>query len=354
VVRSLAVGHRDRGHTVRVAAVVSNGRSDHPFVASLEECGIETVRIAIPDGAYFREGVRVAELCRRHRPSVVHTHGFRPDVVDATVARRLGIPTITTVHGFASGGWKLRMYERVQWFAFRRFDAVVAVSRPLAERLAERGVRRDRLHLVPNAYFGPSRMLDRVAARRRLGIPENQFVIGWVGRLSPEKGADVLVDAMARLPSIPMNVAILGDGPQRSVLTERAAAFGVSGHITWHGVVRDAACLFTAFDVFVLSSRTEGVPIVLLEAMAASVPIVATRVGGVPDMLSPHEAVLVPPEDPAGLAEGVMSIYRDPGRAARYASAARERLVSGFDADRWLTRYEMLYEDIQRPAGTRP
>jgi glycosyltransferase involved in cell wall biosynthesis len=306
----------------------------------------------IPDRAYVREGAFIADLCRRHRPAVIHTHGFRPDVVDAAVGRYLDVPTITTVHGFTGGGWRVGLYERIQCRAFRWFDAVAAVSHPLAQRLAASGVRRDRIHVVPNAFTPPAQTLDRATARQALSIPEDGFVVGWVGRLSREKGADILLDAVARLPGVPVNVSMLGEGPDREALQHHAAELGIGERITWHGVVRDACSLFRAFDVLVLSSRTEGCPIVLFEAMATGVPIVATRVGGVPDVVSPAEASLVPAEDAAALAAGIAEVFRDREHAAARARAAHRRLLAEFQPAAWVARYDALYRRIQKvPAG---
>jgi glycosyltransferase involved in cell wall biosynthesis len=347
-VRLLAIGQRDSGHTVCVGAIVGTNHRKHPFPMSLEQAGIDAETLAIHDRAYLRERAFVADLCRTFHPSVVHTHGFRPDVVDAGVARRLGVPTITTVHGFTGGGWKVPIYERIQLRAFRRFDAVVAVSRPLGERLADRGVRRERIHVVPNAYTPAVAMLDRATARRRLSLPEDRFVIGWVGRLSREKGADVLLDAMPRLTSLGAVVSFLGDGAERTALGSRAAALGVTDRITWHGVVPDGASFFRAFDVLVVSSRTEGCPMVLFEAMAAGVPIVASRVGGVPDVLSSTEALLVGSNDPVALAEAISAVHRDRETATARAAAAHDRLQAEFRLAPWLTRYEALYRRIQK------
>jgi glycosyltransferase involved in cell wall biosynthesis len=125
-----------------------------------------------------------------------------------------------------------------------------------------------------------------------------------------------------------------------------ASRLGVSDRICWHGPVPDASTLFTAFDGLVLSSRTEGIPIVLLEAMAAGTPIVASKVGGVPDMLSDSEALLVPPEDSAALAAALDALRADPAGAAARAAAARVRLEREFALAPWLRRYEALYQSL--------
>src|SRR5437879_3131737 len=300
--------------------------------------------------AYWRERRAVAALCRRIRPDVIHTHGVRPDVVDASVARKLGIPAVTTVHGFTGGGWKNRCYEWLQRRAFRRFGAVVAVSRPLVEGLARAGVPRARIHEVPNAWYETSPPLDRTAARIVLGLPQDGFVVGWVGGLSQEKGPDVVLDALLRVADLPLVVSVVGSGSERLRLQARARARGLSG-IVWHGSVPDAGRLFRAFDVFVLSSRTEGTPIVVFEAMAAEVPVVATRVGGVPDMLSSAEAVLVPPGDPGALEAEIRAVYRHPAAARGRGRRARERLEKQFSVEPWIERYDAVYRLVARHAA---
>ena len=353
VVRLLAVEQCRTGCTARVAAIITDDVAEHPFLSALREGGVEVFATTLSGRAYLRERAWIGNLCRRIRPRVVHTHGYRADVLDAGVVRALGITTVTTVHGFTGGDWKNRIYERLQRAAFRRFDAVVAVSRPLARSLEVDGVRPDRLHLLPNAYAQPAPPLHRGSARRELSVPADRFHIGWVGRVSREKGPDVFVKALPALADLPLAVSVLGDGRELSVVKQLAETLGVSGVISWHGTVRDASRLFPAFDALVLSSRTEGTPIVLLEAMAARVPIVATRVGGVPDILSPEEAILTPADDPAALSMAVRRVYDDPASSAARALAACTRLARQFSVAPWVGEYDRIYHQAQRINSTR-
>ena len=348
VVHALAIGQRRAGHRVCVAVVLGRPIADHPFLPPLLEADVEVVPLHVPPRAYLRERSAVVEVCERIRPDVVHTHGHRVDVVDAGAARRVGLPTVTTVHGFTGGDLKNRFYERLQRWAFRRFDAVVAVSRPLAADLARAGVPPGRLHMVPNAWAGGGATLSRDSARTTLRVAPRQFHIGWVGRLTPEKGADVLLAALARLGDVPLTLSVLGDGRARPGLDALAARHRLGDRVRWLGAVPDAARLFPGFDVFVLSSRTEGTPIVLFEAMAAGTPIVASAVGGVPDVVSSGEALLVPPDDPAALADAIRRVWTDPAGAATRAVRARERLATGFALAPWLASYERIYRSLRR------
>ena len=344
---ALATGQRRAGHRVSVAAILGTRVGDHPFLRSLAEAGVDLISLRLPPRAYFRERAAIAEICRRIQPDVVHTHGSRVDVVDAAVARRLGVPTVATVHGFTGGDWKNRFYQRLQRRALRRFDAVVAVSRPLSGELARAGVPVRRLHVVLNAWMAGEQPLSRELARRQLGVPESRFHVGWVGRLTPEKGADVLLAALGELRDLPLTVSVIGDGRSRSELAARAQGMGLGDRLRWCGTVPDAARLFRAFDVFVLSSRTEGTPIVLFEAMAADTPIVATAVGGVPDVLSSRDALLVPPDDPVALAEAIRRVHADPATAASRAARARQRLAGDFAPAPWLASYERIYQSLR-------
>jgi len=348
VVQALIRGLGRRGHAIHVAAVVDRGRREYPFLGRARASGAELHVVDVPARAYLRERAATAALCRRVRPDVVHTHGYRPDIVDAGAAQRCGVPVVTTVHGFTGGGWKNRLYEWLQRRALRQFDTVVAVSRPLADLLARGGVSPDRLALVPNAWEESDVGLTRTAARQALSIGDDRSLIGWVGRLSREKGADVFVEAQAHLTDLPVVASVIGDGPERVALRERATDLGLGTRLAWHGPVLDAGRLFRAFDVFVLSSRTEGTPMVLFEAMAAGVPIVAARVGGVPDVLSDAEALLIPPQDPIALARAIRAVLVDRSGARARAAAAQVRLARDFAPGPWLARYEAVYNRVAR------
>jgi glycosyltransferase involved in cell wall biosynthesis len=343
VVAALAVGHACRGHDIHVAVVVDTADAAAHFLDPLTEHGVQGHPLVLPSRAYLQERRLVRRLCETLRPTAVHTHGYRTDVNSLGIAANVGAGSVSTVHGFTGGSKRNRIYERLQVWAFRRIDAVVAVSRPLADLLDSRGVSRDRLHVVPNAWSPLAAPLSRAEAREHLGIGDSvQFA--WLGRLTREKGADVLLRALPAMPP-QVRVSFIGDGCERSALTTLAGELGVADRIDWHGLVPDASRLLPAFDGFILSSRTEGTPIALFEAMAARIPIVATRVGGVPDVVGDAEALLVPSEDPPALAAAVKSIVDVPEAATARAAAAAARLEDQFGVAPWLDAYETVYRE---------
>jgi glycosyltransferase involved in cell wall biosynthesis len=229
----------------------------------------------------------------------------------------------------------------------RQFDAVIAVSASIASKLRASGVPQERIHLLINA-FADTEPLPRATARRLLDLPDAP-VIGWVGRLSAEKGPDIAIEAVARLHNPDARLLIIGEGREETLLRDRAEALGVSERVLWRGVVPDAGKLFPAFDAFLLSSRTEGTPMALLEAMAANVPIVATHVGGVPDVVDASSAWLVESLDSAAMARALDELLSQPELARARAERARETLKERFALDPWLSQHESIYRAVLRP-----
>ena len=341
----MAVAQKRDG--VHVAAVLEPGDADeHPFVVRLRALGVPVTRVVVRRRSYLAEYRNLRALMTSLEPHTVHTHGYRADLIGGAAARALHIPRVSTVHGFVGGSLRNRVYERVQLIALRHMDAVLAVSRPLADRLAKAGVLRDKIHFVPNGFALVAANSTRDAARRQLGLDGSTPVIGWVGRLSREKGADVMLDAIAACETS-WRLSMIGDGPERELLRLRAAKLGITDRVVWHGPVSNAGALFSAFDAFVLSSRTEGTPIALFEAMHSNVPIVTTSVGGVPDVVGSGEAILVPSEQPAMIAQALDSILTDPSSAKQRSARARQRLVRDFGPELWLAEVERIYRAVE-------
>lgn len=348
VVMDLAVGLGGRGHQVTVIAVVDSRGAPHPFEQAGEHRGVTVETVSVPPRRYSAEIDTVTRILRRSRPDVVHTHGYRPDVLHALAARRAGVPLVTTLHGFTGGGMKNRFYEWLQIRSVRSFNAVVAVSEPMAKDLGRRGFDARRLRVIRNAWRPRPASKSAHEARAQLGVPAERFHVGWVGRLSLEKGPDILLDALASLPAGEVLTSIIGDGPLADSLQERVGSEDIR-EVRFAGAIHDAGSLFAGFDAFVLSSRTEGTPMVLLEAMAAGVPVIATRVGGVPDVIDEDSGFLVSSGDATGIAEAICSVRRHPEEAARRVGRAREILRDRFAYDSWLDAYERVYSFVRRP-----
>jgi glycosyltransferase involved in cell wall biosynthesis len=263
----------------------------------------------------------VSRVIRRVAPDLVQTHNIKSHALMACARGRM--PWVAFHHGYTDTDAKVRAYNRIDRWALRRADAVVTPCSAFADDLCRAGVDRERISVVPNAV-GPMPPLDRAAARRALRLEGDRVVVA-IGRLSREKGHDVLIDACAALPE-PLRgrtaLLIAGEGPERPRLARLAAARGV--RLRLDGFHDDVRPWYAAADVFVLPSRSEGSPNVLLEALAAGCPVIATRVGGVADIAEDGvSASLVPADDWRRLAGAIEAVLTTSELARRLADGAR-------------------------------
>jgi glycosyltransferase involved in cell wall biosynthesis len=313
----------------------------------LEKEGVSVHPILVGGRRYYSEWKTVGRLLSAWQPHVVHTHGYRSDVLDASVARRRGIPTVTTVHGFTGNGLKNRFYEWLQRRAFRRFDAVVAVSSGLVAELRGSGVPAEKIHLAQNAWAPGSAFLDRETARTKLGVRSTGPVVGWIGRFTPEKNPCLMVKAFSLVEERSAILVMLGGGPMRGEVRDLATRCGVQNRVLLPGIVPRAYRFLRAFDVLALTSRTEGTPMVLLEAMAAGTPIVTRVVGGVGEMLSSQEASMVHTAEDQAMAEGIRAVLAEPGEASVRALRAQSRFERDFSVGPWVERYCQIYRSLR-------
>ena len=351
VVQALAAGQVRAGARVLVVGVVGTSEADHPFFAPLEASGVPFTRLQLPTRAYLHERTLMRDILIAADADVLHLHGARMDLLHSGVARSLGIAVVSTAHGSSRLGWRSNLLEWFQLHAWRRFEAVIAVSGPLQQMLLAAGVPEYRLRVIPNGWSGSAASHSRDQVRQRLGMAQSDFVIGFVGRLIAAKGPDVFVEALDMLRDLPWKAVIVGDGMVRASCEASLRTRGLSDRVLMTGHVDDATTVIPAFDAFVLSSRTEGTPIVLFEAMAAGVPIVATAVGGVPDVIGAGAGVLVPPETPEAIAAALRGVMGDPQAARAMSEIARGRLTKDFGLDRWIDAHLALYRAVSRRNG---
>jgi len=353
VVASLATGLARRGHRVTASAAVTQTDQPHAFVDRLRAGG---VGVSLPPEPRLAERREIIALAAKAGAGIVHSHGYRSDVLVRSARSAIRRPIVSTVHGFTGTGVKGRFYEWLQLRALRGFDRVIAVSRPLGVLLGKSGIGPGNLHVIPNGFAPAGGTATRAEARKRLipGSSVSGRLIGWVGRLGPEKGCDMFIEALATIRDAEWTAVIVGAGPERSNLETLARGRGLADRLVWTGSIASAAELFPAFDVFALSSRTEGTPMVVLEAMAAGVPVVATAVGGVPDLLDDGTAGwLVAPGDPVAFGGLVRQALDDGPEVRPRVDRARARVRDVYAVDPWLDRCEEVYRQLLGPRDPR-
>lgn len=293
---------------------------------------------------------RTLHLARSLRPALVQTHGYKANVVGLAVRKRLGVPWVAFSHGPTCGGLKMRLYLAADALIIRRADRVVAVSAARKAHLERSGCTPDRVVTIHNAVDMPGRVpVDAASVRRALGLPVDRPVIAVVGRLSREKGQVYFVQAMAEVvQAVPGATGlIVGDGPDERLLRARVAALGLQDVIHFAGYRRDMPQIYPAIDVLVLPSLSEGLPNVVLEAMAHARPVIATRVGGVPEVIEDGvTGVLVPPEDVHALSRASVKLLRLPMRRESMGRAARERVDREFCVRARAERILSVYREV--------
>ena len=279
-----------------------------------------------------------------HFADVVHAHGARAGWICALAHRRRPFPFVFTAHNLVSRDVLTRLAMPFLGFHAAR---VLAVSPSVADSLAACGLPRAKIEIVPNGIdlerFGKARD-GRDAARADFGLPDNAFVVAAAARLSREKGLDSLLGAAAQRAG--MTFLLAGDGPLRAALAKQAPA-----NARLLGQLDDVLPLLSAADVFAVPSRREGQGIAALEAMAANVPVVASRVGGLADMLTDGEtALLVPPDDPDALAAALSRLQHDTRLRAKLAANAAPLVHERYDVHRMLEAITATYESLAAPS----
>jgi glycosyltransferase involved in cell wall biosynthesis len=273
---------------------------------------------------------RLAGLLARRRYDILHLHTARAHAMTAFLAATPGVSRVVTrrMDYRLRGGWYTRrLYNH-------GVQAVIAISEGVRATLIASGVDPARIHLVPSGveverFAAP--MGPRAAVRAELGVGDGDCLLVVVGALEDRKGHAVLLEAIARLGDPRLQVRCAGDGSLRAVLEARRDALGLARTVGFLGRVDDVAPLLGAGDVMVMPSRHEGLGVAALEAMAAGLPVVASRVGGLPEAVADGDTgLLVPPDDVAALAAAVARLAADPALARRLGAAGRARVRARF------------------------
>jgi glycosyltransferase involved in cell wall biosynthesis len=341
---------------------------DGPLAAELRAAGAAVERVARPKpGVDPGLIIRLARWLRRHRVDLVHTHNRMALIYGAPAGRLAGAAVVHTKHGKnPRGGTRLIAGN----LAGRLVHAFVAVSEETAAVARQRReVAERRLHVIPNGIelgrFHPDPEA-RARVRRELGIGAGDWVIGTVGRIAAEKNhalllraaAPLLTKAAPRSPAAPpgsrVHLIVAGDGPLLPALTELAGSLGITASAHLLGMRRDVPEILNALDVFAMSSDTEGLPLVVLEAMATGLPVVSTRVGGIANVIETGQETgqtgqtgfLVPAGDEQALRERLAQLTADRAAARAFGERARVVAVTHYSAARMQREYLELYARV--------
>ena len=319
--------------------------------AALRRAGVLVVELDLPRWDP-RAVVGTLSVLREHRPDVVHTHLKHADLVGTAAAALLRLPVVSTLHIVEDAPvGALGDYKRAAGLAARRRLAArtVALSSRQREWYEELAGSDAGLVVLPNGVADPGTAdaAERSRLRAELGAGDGRPLIVSASLMRPEKGHDLLLDAVSLLPAdLDPVVALAGDGPLRSGLEARVAADPLlRDRVQFLGYREDVPALLAAADLVLHTSLADALPTTLMQALAVGTPVVATRVGGIPDILGDEAGVLADPV-PADLAAAVARLLIDPDLRATMGAAGRRRFLAGFEAAGWAARLRDLYDTV--------
>lgn len=304
--------------------------------------------------------LQARRIVLNHGIDLIQTHGYKSNLLGFLLSRFCRRPWVGYAHGYTDDNGKIRLYNGVDRTVLRFADRVVAVSDATRALLIRSGVREEKIRLIYNAIDLPDATptLDAAEIRRRHGIGEKEKVIGVIGRLNPEKGQRVFLKAMERIvrPYPQWKGLIIGDGRDRSMLERQCQENGLDKAVIFAGYREDMANYYQFLDLLVLPSLSEGLPNTVLEAMSFGIPVLASAVGGVPEVLKDGNGVLVPPNDPDTLAERMIEMLRDDPARKKIGLKGRSSLHPRFSPDHRAGRIIGLYHELlaNRSGQTRP
>ncbi len=349
------------GVEVYVGILDNNGRADREILRVT--AGSVQEQIVLPCNGRLdpRTPGCLRDFLDSRRVDLIHSHKYKATFyallarhgrgADGPRGRR--IPVVTTYHNWLYDTWALRVYAAVDQRLARFCDAAVAVSAPI-ENTLKRYVAPTRLWRVGNGVdverFCPLVEQERTALRSAMGW-NGKRLLGFVGRLVRDKGISYLIDALSELPSDacpPWHLVLIGDGPERSAIEAQVVLRGLQAHVSLLGNRSDVARLYPTFDLFALPSLVEAFPMVVVEAMACGIPVLATAVGDVAAIVEDEiTGQVVAPADAVALREALARLlFAEPKRLRSMGAAARERAVDLFSARQMAHKYTEIYQSV--------
>ncbi len=342
-----------------VPIIFTNPRSaDNAFFNRLDRLGKKYYKVFVDSYKlkYLNPFVNILDaykLLNKHKFDLIHTHGYRSDVIGIFLAKLMGLPVISTCHGFISNDLHLSLYNRLDRFILRFVHKIIAVSDGIKCELIGSGINESRIIVLQNAvngsYSNESFARNRQAIRASCGIAENDFVVGYVGRLSEEKGVKYLIEAISTLNRYGtlLKLLIIGEGQQRKNLEDLVKKTNIEDSVIFAGFQNDIEKWLPAMDAFVLPSLTEGTPVSLLEAMAYGIPVIASSVGGVPDVVdSRRNGLLVSPGKPEEISNAIRLLYKDKNLGNNLSKEAQKTMKLKYNVGNWINKIETEYLKI--------
>jgi glycosyltransferase involved in cell wall biosynthesis len=290
-------------------------------------------------------------ILKENKVELIQTHGHKANFIAFLLKRFIDIPWISFVHGWTDEDWKIRAYNKLDKFLLRFPDKVVAVSDELASRLYSLGIPRGKVGVIHNAVFeqGIQKQIPPLEVKKEFDVPEGDKLLGVIGRLSPEKGQIYFLQAFSEvIEKIPkLTALIVGEGPDEKVLKAYCHSRKLNSKVIFTGYLKDMNSIYRSLDIVILPSLSEGMPNVALEGMLFGKPVIGTRVGGTPEVITDRKTgILVPPENAASLADSILELLKDENKMRTFSENARKFVLDNFSLEKRVKRIVELYQEI--------
>jgi len=328
----------ERGWEITVA-----GRHDAELLKRAQSAGLETVAWS------YKRDFDLGTM----RAASRWIAGNKPDAVLVTTGRDIRTAGLAAKHHRIPVVWRMGPKPKkniVHRLTGSLIDHVLAPSETVRQEIQPFSWLKNKVNVIPNGIaITPAPTPDQIrAARNSLGVPDSALLCLYVGRLMAGKGIDTLIEAFAEIHKQypPAILSVIGAGPGEAVARERSAALRLNGVVSFHGYMSDPSYYFDACDLLMLPSRYESFSYVLLEAMLRAKPCITTRAGAIPEVVGEDAAVLIPPGDPAALAQATMTLAGDPDRRSRLGKTGRQRVIDHFDLAKTVDAVESLFRTM--------
>jgi len=343
VILNLSRGLNGDGHTSMLCAFQHSKQSENPLFDAAVAVGIKSYLIPCEGQIDFSCVRGLRSLVRSTGADVLHAHGYKADIYSRLAMRHREISMVSTCHNWLDTDVATRLYGYIDRFVLRGYSRVVAVSEGVRRRLIRSGIPQEKVSIIRNGV-----QVDAFNFPGETARGSGSLTVGFAGRLSLEKGADLFLQtAVAVRERFPAARFVLaGEGPERGRLESLIDNLNLRAFVSMPGRCDDMHAFYASLDVLVSSSRTEGMPMGLLEAMASGLPIVATDVGDVSSLVRDGETgFLVPSGDLGQIENGIIRLLQDGSLRNQFGVAGRALVAREFSADAMTKQYLNIYNE---------